>query len=436
MDLKRTYLKNCSKFMGKKVRIDGWVQENRNLGGLRFILLKDNSGELQVTIVKGETNEEIKNASSGLTRESYVEVIGEVKENSKCPNGVEIIPETFVVLNKADSPTPIDTSGKIISDLSKRLDWRFLDLRNKKSLAIFKVRGQIFKACVDFFEANNFQNIQTPKITSAGAESGSELFPVVYFDKEAFLSQSPQLYKQMMVCAGFERVYEIAPVFRAENSNTPRHQTEFTGIDFEMGPIKHTSDIMDVIEELFKHIANHLNKNCSEELKLWDIELIAPKKIPRITMSEAKKLLKIEGKDLPEEEDFDPESEKLMGKIAKEKFGEDFVFVTNYPVNKRPFYHRYSEDKKTTDAFDLLWKGTEICTGGQREHRYEMLKKQAQEKNIDFDSMGWYAEMFKYGAPPHGGVGFGLDRIVMMLFNFENVREAVMLPRDPDRLTP
>jgi aspartyl/asparaginyl-tRNA synthetase len=193
---------------------------------------------------------------------------------------------------------------------------------------------------------------------------------------------------------------------------------------------------MDTIEELFKHIITHLNEKCKDELALWNIDLRIPKKIPRVTMTEAKLMLKEKGKDLPENEDFDPESEKMMGQIAKEKFGEDFIFITNYPVGKRPFYHKYAPDGKTTDAFDMLWHGTEICTGGQREHRYDILKKQAEDKKIDFDQMGWYAEMFKYGAPPHGGVGFGLDRITMMLFNFDNVREAVLLPRDPERLTP
>jgi aspartyl-tRNA synthetase len=432
----RTYFEECTKKAGEVVKVNGWVQENRNMGGLRFLELKDKTGKLQVTVVRDEASEEIKTAVSGLTRESVVEVEGELKINEKAPGGVELIPSKFVVLGKADSPTPIDTSGKIESDLSKRLDNRYLDLRNEKSLAIFKVRSRIFKSACDFFDSNGFTNIQTPKITSAGAESGAELFPVVYFDREAFLSQSPQLYKQMMVCAGFERVYEIAPVFRAEKSNTPRHQTEFTGIDFEMGFINHTSDVMDVIEELFKYVLLDVKKNCAKELALWNIDVKIPKKIPRMTMAEAKVLLNEKGKSLPEEEDFDPEAEKMMGEIVKEKFDEEFVFVTNYPLAKRPFYHYYNADGLTTDAFDLIWNGTEIATGGQREHRYEILKKQGKEKGIDLDTMGWYAEMFKYGAPPHGGVGFGLDRIVMMLFKFENVREVVLLPRDPDRLTP
>jgi aspartyl-tRNA synthetase len=434
--MERIYLVDCAEKKGEKVKVSGWIQENRNMGGLRFLELKDRSGKLQITVVRDEAPEEVKNAVSGLTRESVVEIEGILKENDKAPNGVELIPEKFVVINKSDAPTPIDTSGKIISDLSKRLDHRYLDLRNEKSLALFKVRSRIFKSACDFFDSNGFINMQTPKITSAGAESGAELFPVVYFDKEAFLSQSPQLYKQMMVCAGFEKVYEIAPVFRAENSNTPRHQTEFTGIDFEMGFINHTSDIMDVIENLFKYILSDLKENYAKELGLWNVQIKVPEKIPRMTMSEAKVLLKEKGKVLPEEEDFDPEAEKMMGEIVKEKYGEEFVFVTNYPVAKRPFYHYYSEDGKTTDAFDLIWNGTEIATGGQREHRYEILKKQGKEKGVDLDSMGWYAEMFRFGAPPHGGVGFGLDRIVMMLFRLENIREAVLLPRDPDRLTP
>ncbi len=436
MDLERSHFAECATKVGQTVKVAGWVQENRNMGGLRFLLLKDKSGLLQVTVVRDEASEEIKKAVSGLTRESVVELIGELKKSEKAPGGVELIPKSFIVINKADSPTPIDTSGKINSDLSKRLDNRFLDLRNQKSLAIFKVRSKMFKSFVDYFDSHGFTNINTPKITSAGAESGSELFPIVYFDKEAFLSQSPQLYKQMMVCAGFERVYEIAPVFRAENSNTPRHQTEFTGIDFEMGFIKHTSDIMDFIDGLFTSVISDLKEKCSEELALWNINLEIPKNIPRITMSEAKKLLAEKGKIISEDEDFDPEGEKLVGQIIKEKYDSDFVFVTNYPVGKRPFYHFYNADGKTTDAFDLLWKGVEIATGGQREHRYDILKKQAKEKGIDFDSMGWYADLFKYGAPPHGGVGFGLDRLVQRLFDFDNVREVVLLPRDPIRITP
>ncbi len=421
---------------GKKVLVSGWIHEIRDLGKLKFLILKDKTGIIQITMPKGHVPDEVMKEADKLTKESVVAVEGEAKEAKQAPTGFEILPEKLEIVSLADAPTPIDTSGKIETDLSKRLDHRFLDLRNPKGIAIFEIRSKFYKALVEFFDKEGFTNINTPKITSAGAESGSELFPVVYFDKEAFLSQSPQLYKQMMVCAGFERVYEIAPVFRAEKSNTPRHQTEFTGVDFEMGFIKDTHDIMDVIEEMLKYVLARVKEECKEELALWNIEIKVPKKIPRVKMPEAKKWLAEKGKNFPEEEDFDAEAERMLGDIAKEKFGEEFIFVTNYPILKRPFYHFYNADGKTTDAFDLIWNGVEIATGGQREHRYDILKKQAAEKDVDLDEMGFYAELFKYGAPPHGGVGFGLDRLIQRLFKFDNIREAILFPRDPDRLTP
>ena len=421
---------------GKKVAVAGWIHEIRDLGKLKFLILKDKMGLVQLTLPNGKVPEEVMKTADSLTKESVIFAEGLAKEAKQAPGGVEIIPEKLEIINKADAPTPIDTSGKIETDLSKRLDHRFLDLRNPKGLAIFKVRSKFYKALVDFFDKEGFVNINTPKITSAGAESGSELFPVVYFDREAFLSQSPQLYKQTMVCAGFERVYEIAPVFRAEKSNTPRHQTEFTGVDFEMGFIKDTGDIMDVIEDMLKFVLKRVKEDCKEELALWNVEITVPKKIPRFKMPEVKKWLAEKGKKIAEDDDFDAEAERMIGDIAKEKFGEEFIFITHYPLMKRPFYHYYSEGGKTTDAFDLIWNGVEIATGGQREHRYDVLKKQGEEKGINLDEMGFYTELFKFGAPPHGGVGFGLDRLIQRLFKFDNIREAVLLPRDPDRITP
>jgi aspartyl-tRNA synthetase len=434
--MERIHASDAKKNKGKKVEASGWVHEIRDLGKLKFVILKDKTGIIQITLPKGHVPEEALKEAEKLTKESVVLAQGAVKEAKQAPGGFEIVPEKLEILSLAEAPTPIDTSGKIETDLSKRLDHRFLDLRNEKSLAIFKVRSKFFKALVEFFDKEGFTNINTPKITSAGAESGSELFPVVYFDKQAFLSQSPQLYKQSMVAAGFERVYEIAPVFRAENSNTPRHQTEFTGVDFEMGFINDFNDVMDVIEEMMKYTLKRVKEECVEELKLWNIDIQVPKKIPRITMAEAKKMLEAAGKKIPEKEDLDAEGEKMLGGLVKEKFKEEFVFVTLYPVEKRPFYHFYSKDGKTTDSFDLIWNGVEIATGAQREHRYDVLKKQASEKGVNLDEMGFYAEIFKYGCPPHGGVGFGLDRMIQRLFEFDNIREAVLLPRDPERISP
>ncbi|RLI96699.1 MAG: aspartate--tRNA(Asn) ligase, partial [Candidatus Aenigmatarchaeota archaeon] len=346
-------------------------------------------------------------------------------------------PESIDVLSKAETPLPIEIGDNIKTGLDKRLDFRFLDLRNPRHNAIFRIRSQMYKAAVDFFDDQGFTNINTPKITVAGVESGAELFPIVYFNREAFLSQSPQIYKQTMVAAGFERVYEIAPVFRAEKSHTTRHLTEFTGVDFEMGFIKDMHDVMDVNEGLMKHIIGHLLKKCPGELEMFGIKPKVPGKIPRITMDEAKKMLESGGKKLPADEDLDAEGEKMLGDIIKEKHGEDFVFVYNYPWKKRPFYHMKPEDNpNVTLSFDLIWNGVEIATGAQREHRYDVLKKQAKEKGINLDEMKDYSNIFKYGCPPHGGTGLGLDRLVECLLRLDNIREAILLPRDPERLTP
>jgi aspartyl-tRNA synthetase len=319
--------------------------------------------------------------------------------------------------------------------MPKRLDWRFLDTRRINISSIFKIRSKIMKNLVAFFDSNRFININTPKITKLGLESGAELFQLMYFGKPAYLAQSPQLYKQMFVVGGLERVYEIGPVFRAEKSNTTRHLTEFTGIDFEMGFIRDENDIMDIIEKMLKYVIENVKKECERELKTLKVELKVPGKIPKIDIRELKKILAAKGKKLKDDDDLDAEAEKMAGEYALEKFGEEFIFVTNYPAAKRPFYHmRPDNDKKGTRSFDLLWRGVEVATGAQREHRYNILEKQAKEKGIKIDPI--YAEIFKFGAPPHGGVGFGLDRLTQRMLNLENIREAILLTRDPERLTP
>ena len=251
------------------------------------------------------------------------------------------------------------------------------------------------------------------------------------------MTQSPQVYKQMFVISGLERVYEIGEVFRAEKSHTTRHLTEFTGIDIEMGFIKDENDVMDVLEELMKYILTNVKEKCKEELDLLNVKIDIPKKIPRITLEEAKKLLEKKGKKLKENEDMDSEGEKLLGEIIKEKHDSDLVFVTLYPWEKKPFYQmRSSTNKKVTKSFDLIYKGVEISSGSQRENNYNVLKEQSKEKGIDIDKMSFYANIFKYGAPSHGGAGIGFDRLIQRMLNLDNVREAILLPRDPERLTP
>lgn len=434
--MKRIYSSEVRKEM-KEALVSGWVDQVRDFGGLKFIILKDKEGILQITIPKKKVSKEVADVADSLTKESVISAVGEVKKSKQAPNGFELVPEKLQIISKAQAPVPLDLSGKIKSDLSKRLDWRFLDLRNEKSLSIFKLRARLFEYTVDFFRKEGFININTPKLTVAGVESGAELFPVVYFDKEAFLSQSPQVYKQMMVAAGFEKVYEIGVVFRAEKSRTTRHLTEFTGIDFEMGFIESEHDVMDVIENYMKYIMQQLKKNNEKELEMLGIKVRVPEKIPRIEIKEARKLLAEKGKKIPDGEDLDAEAEEMMGRIVKDKYNEEFVFVYNYPWEKRPFYHmKPDNDPNGTKSFDLIWNGLEVATGAQREHRYEILKAQAKEKGVDLDGMKDYAAIFKYGCPPHGGVGFGLDRFVESLLKLDNIREGILLPRDPDRLTP
>lgn len=432
--MQRTLIKDAFKSKSRNIEIKGWVHKTRGLGKIRFLLVKDRSGIIQVTAVKGKVKDEVFNSIDKVSRESAVYVKGYFKDLKQAPGGREIIPEEIFIINKAKE-LPIDVTDFSKTELSKRLDFRFLDTRRKEISAIFKIRSKMYKNIINFFEKEDFTIINTPKITTIGLESGAESFIVNYFKKKTSLAQSPQFYKQMFVMGGFERVMEIGQVYRAEKSHTPRHLTEFTGVDFEMGFIKDESDIMNMIEKMIKFILTNIKKECKEELELLNIKLDIPKKIPRIPIQELKDMLSKKGKKLDKEEDLDAEAEKIIGEYISKRFGEEFVFVTKYPWKVRPFYHMKSEnDKNATKSFDLLWRGVEVATGAQREHRLDILTKQAKEKGIKLDPI--YASIFKYGAIPHGGVGFGLDRLTQRLLNLENVREALLLPRDPERITP
>jgi len=422
---------------GKKVLVKGWIQETRVFGGLKFIILKDRAGLMQITLPKKAVSEETFNLVDKLTKESVLYVTGEVKKSDKAQMGAEIIPEKIELIAAAKAPTPIDTSGKIESDLSVRLDHRYLDVRNQKSRAIFEIRSKTFKAAVEYFDGAGFININTPKLTNIGVETGAELFEVKYFDKKTYLAQSPQVYKQMFASA-FEKVYEIAPVYRAEKSHTAHHLTEFIGIDFEQAFIDSEQDVMDTIEGMFNHIIKRVNEECAEELKLLGRELKIPGKIPRITMIEAKKLLAKKGFKLGPDDDISMEAQFALSDTIKEKHNSEFVFIYEYPFAIRPFYHMKPEGRPNiSKSFDLVWNGVEVTTGAQREHRHDVLKAQAKEAGIDLDKdMAPYAEIFQYGCPPHGGTGLGLDRIVESMLKLPNIRECILLPRDPERLSP
>ena len=436
--MKRTYISDLKNLKdGEKVILNGWVSTIKDLSKVKFVILRDKTGEIQTVAVKGKTPEKTFEEVTKISPESSVIITGSLKKSKIAKAGYEIIIDNFEILNKAETPLPIDISPKSNTQIDKRIDYRFLDARRPEVRAIFNIRSTIIRATTEFFDNQGFTNIHTPKLTAAGVESGAEMFSVVYFDKEAFLSQSPQVYKQMMVAAGFEKVYEIGPVFRAEKSHTTRHLTEFTGLDMEMGFIKDVGEVMDVIEKLFIHTLKHIKEKCKSELDLLKIEINIPKNIPRISMKEAKKLLEKQGKKLKENDDLDAEAEDLLGKLILKKHNSEFVFVTDYPWEVRPFYHMKPKDNpKGTCSFDLIWNGVEIGTGAQREHKYEILKKQAKEKGINLDEMKSYSEIFKFGCPPHGGIGLGIDRITQRLLKLSNIREAILLPRDPERLEP
>jgi len=424
---------------GKQVTLCGWVETHRIQGKLSFIILRDRHGITQVFV-----NPELTKQLGEINRESVVLIEGEVKKRpdnqvkkDMATGEIELGAKKIEMISKSEVPLPIDVVEESTTNIDKRLDYRFLDVRRKKINAIFKIRSCVVGISTEFFVKEGFISINTPKLTQAGVESGAEEFKFDYFGKKAALAQSPQVYKQMFVMSGLERVFEIAPIFRAEKSHTTRHLTEFVGLDFEMGFIKDEHDVMDVIENYFKYLITKLKKQCIEELKLLGVELVVPGKIPRIDISDIREIMKQKGKIVPPDEDLDAEGEKILGEYIKEKFGSEFVFALNYPWAKRPFYHMKPEGKPNdTKSFDLIYNGVEIATGAQREHRLDVLEAQCKEKGISLDKLGFYRDIFRYGSIPHGGVGLGIDRIVEQMLKLGNIREAILLPRDPDRLTP
>lgn len=435
--MNRTLLKDLKSHLNQEVLIQGWVQEIRNLNKIKFLVLRDRSGDMQGVAFKGETETASFDLINDITNESVVEIIGIPKENKESRWGIEVGINRLRVLSKAAAVLPIDNSEKGLTALDKRIDHRFLDTRNKRVQAIFKVRSKITKILVNFLDAHGFTNIQSPKLTVLGVESGAELFQVNYFGKPVYLAQSPQVYKQMFVGGGFERVYEIAPVFRAEKSHTLRHLTEYTGVDFEMGFIKDHNEIMDFIEKMFIDLITNLQKEAAPELRVLGVEHTIPAKIPRLTLEEAKKLLEAKGKKYAADEDLNSDDEKLICEIVKEKYGSEFVFITLFPWAVKPFYQmKDQKNPRVTKSFDLLFNGVEICSGSQREHRYDVWSAQAVEKGLNPAQMAEYGELFQYGMPTHGGAGFGLDRITQRLLLLDNIREAVLLPRDPERVRP
>lgn len=429
--------------VGEEVRCVGWVDAFRNQKRMAFIVLRDHTGLVQVTVDKNQ-NPRLREEIESLTKESVLSVEGLVVENPKVNlSGIEVIPSKIEILSLADSVLPIPLKGKLPS-LRARLDYRFLDLRRRENLLIFQIQTVLEHAMREYWIKEGFLEIHSPKIMGVASESGAELFEIAnYFGRPAYLAQSPQLYKQYAIASGFPRVFEIGPVFRANPSFTSRHDTEFTSIDVEIGFIRSHHDVMAFEEQWLKYVFERIKQQFGEKIKeVYGQEVSVPKiPFPKITMEEAQKILREEMNYTPPPDtkpgDLDPRGERLLGKYVKEKYGHEFVFIIDWPASIRPFYHmRHSDNPALTKSFDLLFRGLEITTGAQREHRHEVLVRQAEEKGINLETIKFYIEMFKYGVPPHGGFGFGLTRTLMQLLGIKNVREVTFLYRGPNRLTP
>lgn len=417
----------------KKSRISGWAEKIRDTKYMIFVILKDRSGVIQVSIDK-EKNKDIVEKLNGVLASSVLSFEGcMVKSEYVKQGGKEFIPETVEVLSSADA-IPIDETANI----DTRLDYRWIDLRSKKNNLMLNVQTAFVDGMRKFLIDEEFTEIHTPKLIATASESGSDVFEVKYFDRKAFLAQSPQFYKQMAMAAGLERIFEIAPAFRAENSNTNRHTTEFTSFDLEFAYIDSFNDVMDMEERLIIAGLESVKAKYENEIKeVFGVDVVIPTRpFPRIKLQDLyKELASRYGYEIPEHDigDMNAEAEKLTSKYAMEEFGHEFIFVTDFAKTKRAFYHMREND--IPQGYDLIWKGTEITTGAQREHRYELIKKQAEEKGLGKD-VEFYIEFFRYGCPPHGGFAIGVDRLTMLLLGLPSLKEEMFIFRGPSRLTP
>lgn len=438
--MQRTLILEAINKIGETVRIAGWVKTRRDHGKIVFLDLRDRSGVLQCVITPETKNYE---ETKKIRAQWIVSFIGKIKErppklvNPEMKTGkIEMEVEGFEVLSETQE-SPIDISADDMKlNLETLLDHRNLTIRNEKVSAIFKVYAEVLKSYGDYLRSQDFVEIKTPKLLSAATEGGAEFFKVKYFGQDAYLAQSPQFYKQAAV-GSLERVFEIGSVFRAEPHFTSRHINEFVGLDAEMGFIEKPDDIMDVLEETMKYILKSVKENCPEELKMYQVNIEIPQKFPRLKFSEALEILHKEFGKTTEALDIDPEGERLICQWAKKQTGSDFVFLTNYPWTVRPMYIMPNpQNPKETFGFDLLYRGVEIASGGQRIHKYNQLVENMKKKGLNPDEFKHYLEIFRYGMPPHGGWGLGSERIVQKILGLKSIKEAILFPRDVRRLTP
>ncbi|NLV28450.1 MAG: aspartate--tRNA(Asn) ligase [Methanomicrobiales archaeon] len=412
----------------------GWAHEIRDLGGLAFLLIRDRTGILQVTIPKKKVEPKIAETIRTISRESVVRVQGTIKPEGKAPGGREMIPDLIEIVSLSASPLPLDVAEKVPAELDTRLDNRFLDARRPRVSAIFKIRNAVQHATRNFLFDNGFIEINTSKIVAAATEGGTELFPIAYFEKEAFLNQSPQLYKQMMMAAGFEKVYEIGPIFRAEEHNTTKHLNEATSIDIEVSFTDHNG-VMQILEDLVRNIYQFVDSTCSDAIADMDLDMftVPNKGFPRLPYAEAIEIAASKcDEDISYGDDIGTAAEKAIG----EEMGQMY-FIVDWPSSIRPYYAMpYEHDPEICKAFDMMHPRMELSSGAQRVHQHDLLVEQISKKGLNPENFEFYLNPFRFGMPPHAGWGLGAERLVTTMLGLSNVREAVLFPRDRHRVVP
>lgn len=442
----RVYIGDLANHVGQSVKVSGFVENIRDSKAMVFLVLKDITGKVQVALEK-EKNAELASKLESVTGDSVLTIVGDLIANEYVKmGGMEIVPTDVVIESIADAlpinrkEIPATKKKKAVerSGVDQRIDYRWIDLRTEENQLIFKVQTTLVNAMREYLIENQFIEIHSPKLIGAASESGADVFEVKYFDKNAYLAQSPQFYKQMAMAAGLERIFEVGPVFRAEKSYTSKHTTEFTGFDLEFSYIHSFHDVMKLEADLLTYALKKVKEAYGKEIEeTFGIELIVPTTpFPVVTLKELYQGLKDDfGFEVPVEEmdDLTTEAERLSFDWVKKHYNHEFLFVTDFDAKKRAFYHMRDEEG-IPQGYDLIWRGVEITTGAQREHRYEILKQQAMEKGLDED-VKFYLEFFKYGCPPHGGFGLGVDRLTMLLLGL-GIKDAMFIFRGPNRLTP
>lgn len=428
------YSKEISqKEYNSSVVVAGWIEDIRNIGSIAFLILRDKTGTLQLTILK-KKNPDIFEKLISIPRESVISVKGLCKENEKVRNGYEILPESVDILSLAETPLPLGVVDKVEADFDTRLDNRVIDLRKPQIQAIFKIRDTVLAAAHEYLRSQNFLEVHTPKIIASSSEGGTDVFKFRYFEKEAFLAQSPQLYKQSMMATGLDRIYEVAWYFRAEEHNTRRHLNESTAIDVEMAFINDEEDVMNILEHLV-HAMWKRASECKDELEVLKITVTIPKlPFSRVTYDDVLGMVQQHNSPIQWGMDLSTEDERILGDIMNDR-GIDFYFITKYPLESKPFY-TMPEGEKYSRGFDLECKGVEISSGSQRIHDLVILKERLKACGLDVKDFDAYLKAFRYGMPPHGGFGFGIERFLMELLDKKNIRECILFPRDRSRLTP